>query len=131
MDYRRVITKEGARNRGPHYSWCRVVHGPEAGSRLCSCGDCWSLGMGSYQSLKKGGIKAFTGGWGPFEEREQGNILTLLSRFLLPLRSPGGRSTLWGYPHQVPELEAKVDKASVEDCQLPSSPDGGGRWAQM
>lgn len=34
LDYRGVITKEGARKRGPHYSWCRVVHGPEAGSRL-------------------------------------------------------------------------------------------------
>lgn len=43
----------------------------------------------------------------------------------------GQECTLWGYPPWVPELEAKVDKASVEDCQLPSSPDGGSRWAQM
>lgn len=90
--------------------------------------------MGSHQSLKeKGGIKAFTGGWGPFEEREQGNEYLNLTLPLSP--SPqvprGQECTLWGYPPWVPELEAKVDKASVEDCQLPSSPDGGGRWAQM
>lgn len=100
VDYRGLIKKEGA--RGP-YSWCRVVHGPEAGVAPVGA--------------------ARDGRWGTLYRTDNAVILSSLSCLSFPSGSQGA-----GVPCGP---EARVERASVEKCQLPWRPYGGDPWVRM
>lgn len=94
--------KGGSQEQGPHYSWCRVVHGPEAGSRLTML--LWGLlelGEGEApEPEREGRNKGFHWwmGGGAFKEREQKYLnLTLLPLSPFP-QVPRRQEFLVGLP---------------------------------